>query len=264
MNAAQVGNQLLQSATPWKFLSESGDGSNHDYQDERNAAMASLSFGWRIARFLAITMQPFLPFSSKRLWTSLGQEGEVSETPWDSALDWNVPMTWNEAKPEPLFQRLDLDEILASEQSLVELADVKEQPGHSVKGGKKKKNISKEDKKMTEAPEGIAYLDFETFMEVDLRVGKILTVEDHPNADRLFVVSIDDGTEQGRTICAGLKEFYSADEMVGKSVVFVANLKPRALRGVNSEGMMLAADDSNGTVRLITIDGDISTGSQVR
>lgn len=117
---------------------------------------------------------------------------------------------------------------------------------------------------MTEAPEGIAYLDFETFMKVDLRVGKIHTVEDHPNADRLFVVSIDDGTEQGRTICAGLKEYYSADEMIGKSVVFVANLKPRSLRGVNSEGMMLAADDGEGNVRLITIDGDISTGSQVR
>ena len=117
---------------------------------------------------------------------------------------------------------------------------------------------------MTDAPEGITYLDFETFMEVDLRVGKITTVEDHPNADRLFVVSIDDGTEQGRTICAGLKEYYSADEMTGKTVVFVANLKPRALRGVNSEGMMLAADDGEGKVRLVTIDGDISTGSQVR
>lgn len=117
---------------------------------------------------------------------------------------------------------------------------------------------------MTEAPEGITYLNFETFMEVDLRVGEILSVEEHPNADRLFVVSIDDGSEDGRTICAGLKEYYSADEMVGKTVVFVANLKPRALRGVSSEGMMLAADDGEGNVRLVTVDGSIRTGSQVR
>jgi methionyl-tRNA synthetase len=263
MNAAQVGNQLLQSATPWKYLSESDDGSNPQYTDERNAAMASLSFGWRIARFLSITMQPFLPFSSARLWSSLGQLGDVSQISWDSAIDWTEPMTWNTAKPEPLFQRLDLEEILASEQSLVDSSESKEQPGHTVKGGKKKKKTT-EEPKMTDAPEGITYLDFETFMEVDLRVGKITTVEDHPNADRLFVVSIDDGTEQGRTICAGLKEYYSAEEMTGKSVVFVANLKPRALRGVTSEGMMLAADDGEGKVRLITIDGDISTGSQVR
>ena len=75
---------------------------------------------------------------------------------------------------------------------------------------------------------------------------------------------MDDGTDNGRTICAGLKEFYSIDEMTGKSIVFVANLQPRPLRGVTSEGMMLAADDGNGVVKLVTIDGEISVGSQVR
>ena len=264
MNAAQLGNQLLQAATPWKYLSEADDGSNPHYGAERIKALTDLSFGWRIARFLAITMQPFLPFSSAKLWSSLGQSGEVSHISWNSAIDWDVPMTWNDAKPEPLFKRLDLEEILVSEQSLADTSEVSEQPGHSVKGGKKKKKKSKEDTEMTEAPEGITYLNFETFMEVDLRVGEILSVEEHPNADRLFVVSIDDGSEDGRTICAGLKEYYSADEMVGKTVVFVANLKPRALRGVSSEGMMLAADDGEGNVRLVTVDGSIRTGSQVR
>ena len=101
-------------------------------------------------------------------------------------------------------------------------------------------------------------------MEVELRVGKITEVTDHDNADKLFVVSIDDGSAEGRTICAGLKEYYTAEQMVGKSVVFVANLKPRKLRGVMSEGMMLAADDGNGGVKLVTIDGEISPGSEVR
>jgi methionyl-tRNA synthetase len=115
-----------------------------------------------------------------------------------------------------------------------------------------------------EAPEGIEYLDFETFMEVELRVGRIMSVEDHPDADRLYVVNLDDGSEQGRTICAGIKAYYSPDELLNKMVVFVANLKPRSLRGVVSEGMMLAADDGNDVVRLVTIDGEISTGSRVR
>ena len=101
-------------------------------------------------------------------------------------------------------------------------------------------------------------------MKVELRVGKIVSVEDHPNADKLYVVTLDDGTEQGRTVCAGIKAYYSVEELVNKSVVFVANLKPRPLRGVVSEGMMLAADDGNDVVKLITIDGDISTGSLVR
>jgi methionyl-tRNA synthetase len=180
---------------------------------------------------------------------------------WDSAIDWDIEMTWNQEKPEPLFKRLDLEEILESEKALVDDKQTKDQPGHGVKGGKKK---SKGDRKMTEAPEGVEFLNFETFMEVDLRVGKITSVEDHPNADKLYVVKLDDGTEKGRTICAGLKNYYTVEEMTGKTVVFVSNLKPRALRGVTSEGMMLAADDGNDNVKLITVDGEIKTGSQVR
>ncbi len=117
---------------------------------------------------------------------------------------------------------------------------------------------------MKTEPEGITYLDFDTFLKVNLRVGKIKTVEDHPNADKLYVVKLDDGTDDGRTICAGLKEYYKPEEMEGKLVVFVENLKPRPLRGVTSEGMMLAADNGDGTVRLVTIDGSIEPGSQVR
>ena len=117
---------------------------------------------------------------------------------------------------------------------------------------------------MKEDIEGVTYLEFETFMKVNLRVGRITKVEDHPNADKLYVVSLDDGTDRVRTICAGLKGYYSPSEMEGKLVVFVENLKPRPLRGVTSEGMMLAADDGHDTVRLVTIDGDITTGSQVR
>ena len=115
-----------------------------------------------------------------------------------------------------------------------------------------------------EAPEGVQYVDFETFMSVNLRVGRITVVEDHPNADKLYVVRLEDGTENGRTICAGLKSFYTPEEMEGKLVVFVENLAPRALRGITSEGMMLAADDGNGTVRLITVDGEVTVGSTVR
>ena len=261
MNASQYGNQMLQAATPWKYLKDETP------SPERTQSLSDLSFGWRISKFLAIMTQPFMPFSAQRLWESLGQSGPVSEASWADAIDWDSDMTWNAEPPTPLFQRLELDEILESEQALVELdGDGNSDPTGGVKGSKKGKSKKKTsgDEKMTEAPEGIAHLNFETFMEVDLRVGKITVVEDHPDADRLYVVSLDDGSEDGRTICAGLKDYYQPSEMVGKSVVFVANLKPRKLRGVMSEGMMLAADDGDGTVRLITIDGEISTGSQVR
>lgn len=250
MNVAQYGNQILQAAAPWKHLKEPQEG--------HEESLATLAFCWRISRFLSITTQPFLPTSAQRLWMALGCEGEVAEASWWDAVNWKEPLSWRNEPPTPLFERLDLDEILAAEQNLVEEGP-EDNAVHGVKGGKKKGG-----KPVKEEPEGIKYLEFDTFMQVNLRVGTIQRVEDHPNADKLYVVQLDDGTDDGRTICAGLKAFYSPDEMVGKQVVFVENLKPRPLRGVVSEGMMLAADNGNGDVRLITIDGAIEPGSQVR
>ena len=252
MNAAQYGNQIIQTATPWKYLGNKFDGS-----DAAKESLASLSFGWRICRYLAIVTQPFLPFSAQRLWESLGQIGQVAEAEWQSATSWHVDMTWNDKTPEPLFKRLELDEILKQEQSLVTKEVTESNPITNVKGGKKG------GKKMNKEVEGIQYLDFNDFMKVELKVGKITSVEEHPNADKLYVVNLDDG-EQGRVICAGIKQYYTAEQLTGMQVVFVSNLQPRPLRGVTSEGMMLAADDGNGQVKLITVDGEISTGSTVR
>ncbi len=141
---------------------------------------------------------------------------------WGDAIDWRAPLAWCDETPKPLFERLDLEEILAVEQDLVE-DSIDDGGVHGVKGGKKKKG----GKNMKTEPEGITYLDFDTFLKVNLRVGKIKTVEDHPDADKLYVVKLDDGTDDGRTICAGLKEYYKPEEMEGKLVVFVENLKPR-------------------------------------
>ena len=253
MTVAQHGNQLLQSAKPWEHLkTEVGE-------EGRAETLASLAIGWRICRYLAIVTQPFLPFSAQKLWNMLGIESDLADMKWDQAIDWSIPVVHPSSSFEPLFKRLDVDEIVKEEQSYIESQEDSNDLTHSVKGGKKEKKRMK-----NEAPEGIEYLDFETFMEVELRVGRIMSVEDHPDADRLYVVKLDDGSEQGRTICAGIKAYYSPDELLNKMVVFVANLKPRSLRGVVSEGMMLAADDGNDVVRLVTIDGEISTGSRVR
>lgn len=253
MTVAQHGNQLLQAAKPWEHLkTEVG-------AEGRAETLASLAIGWRICRYLAIVTQPFLPFSAQKLWNMLGIESDLADMKWDQAIDWSIPVVHPSSSFEPLFKRLDVDEIVKEEQSYIESQEDSNDLTHSVKGGKKEKKRMK-----NEAPEGIEYLDFETFMEVELRVGRIMSVEDHPDADRLYVVNLDDGSEQGRTICAGIKAYYSPDELLNKMVVFVANLKPRSLRGVVSEGMMLAADDGNDVVRLVTIDGEISTGSRVR
>jgi methionyl-tRNA synthetase len=260
MNMAQLGNQMLQEATPWKFLKEP-EVADEEWYSQRSHSLAKLAFGWRIARTLAIVTQPFIPFSAQQSWDNLGLSGEVSHMSWDDALDWDIEMTWSGVTPDPLFTKLDLDEILGEEKLLAEQSSTSDSqdPTHGVKGGKKKEN-----EKMNKELEGIIYLDFDTFMKVELRTGLITKVEEHPNADKLYVVSVDDGSSEGRIVCAGLKPYYSIEEMEGKSVVFVANLEPRKLRGVMSEGMLLAADDGEGNVKLISIDGEISVGSLVR
>ncbi len=251
MNVAQFGNQLLQSAEPWKFM-------KLDDSDEKSKSLSKLAFCWRISRFLAITTHPFLPFSAQKLWNMLGESGEVSEQKWDSAVNWNCELKWNDKKAIPLFERLDLKEILEDEKSFIlDENATKNNKSDSLKGIKKVK-------KMKEKIEGISYVDFETFMKVELKVGKVITVDEHPNADKLLVITIDDGTETGRIICAGLKNYYTAEQLQGMHVIFVSNLEPRKLRGIFSQGMLLAADDESGNVKLLTVDSSIATGSRVR
>lgn len=110
-------------------------------------------------------------------------------------------------------------------------------------------------------------IDFEHFSKIDLRVATVTACELHPNADKLLKVTLDDGTENGRQVCAGIKAWYDPESLVGKQVIIVANLEPRTLRGELSEGMILAASDlldgDERTVHVATIDGSVKPGSRV-
>lgn len=109
---------------------------------------------------------------------------------------------------------------------------------------------------------------FEDFARVDLRVAKVLEAKAHPNADKLLVLKLDDGSGAPRQICAGIKAYYEPDQLVGKSIVIVANLAPRQLRGEESRGMLLAGSDAakgaqERSVVLLSPMGDLPPGSIV-
>ncbi|MEK6847365.1 MAG: methionine--tRNA ligase subunit beta [Nanoarchaeota archaeon] len=107
----------------------------------------------------------------------------------------------------------------------------------------------------------IPYPDFE---KLDLRVGKILFVENHPKADKLYVLTVDLGEKENRTIVAGLKPYYKPEDLKGKQAVFVANLQPVVLRGIESNGMILAASTENKSeVIFIAPEKEISPGSKI-
>ncbi len=120
----------------------------------------------------------------------------------------------------------------------------------------------------TEAPVAKPTIPFDDFIKLDLRVATITAAEAHPNADRLLKIQLDDGTEEGRQVCAGIKAWYEPESLVGKQVVIVANLEPRKIRGEMSQGMILAASDLAGgdeekNVVTLTVEKPVTTGSPV-
>ena len=104
-------------------------------------------------------------------------------------------------------------------------------------------------------------ITFEQFKGMDIRIAKITDIQDHPNADKLYVVSLDVG-EHAKTVVAGIKQFYSKDELVGKQVVLLDNLEPATIRGVQSEGMILATRDDE-RLAVLAPEREVKTGSKV-
>jgi methionyl-tRNA synthetase len=133
--------------------------------------------------------------------------------------------------------------------------------GKTDKAGKANK-AGTEGKGAGEAVQGNGTIEFEDFQKLDLRVGTVVEVEPHPDADRLLLVRVDTGEDAPRQVVAGIAEFFAPDDLVGQQVVVVVNLKPRKLRKQLSQGMILAVK-SGESLRLLTPSGEVAPGSKV-
>lgn len=112
-------------------------------------------------------------------------------------------------------------------------------------------------------PSAVGTIGFDEFAKLDLRVAKVLEARDHPNADKLLILKVDLGTEQ-RQLVAGLKGYYTSEQLVGKNLIVVANLAPRMMRGEQSQGMLLAAvSDDQSQVVILTTASDVPAGCKV-
>ncbi len=108
-------------------------------------------------------------------------------------------------------------------------------------------------------------IPYNDFAKLDLRVGKILSVSDHPNADKLLVLTVDLGEDKQRTIVAGLKKYYTKEQLKNKKAIFIANLEPVKLRGIESNGMILAAvSEDESQILFLQPEKDIEKGSRIR
>ena len=164
-------------------------------------------------------------------------------------------------KPEILFARLDTAEVVERAEKMYEERKAAK-ADKEAKAMEEKKEEKKEEQKAS-APEGtVSMIDIAQFKTVSLRVGHILTAEKVEKADKLLKFTVDLGTEQ-RTIVSGIAKYYTPEEMVGKQVVVVANLKPAKLRGIESQGMLLCAVSADGDVVLVSPEKRVPAGSEV-
>jgi methionyl-tRNA synthetase len=227
MALAHFGNRYFDKKAPWALI-----------KTDKEICGTALHVNLRLVKALAFLMYPFIPNAAERLWAMLGKTESIKKHPWsDGTKPLKPGSTLN--RPEPLFKK-------------IEIKDEKKEPV----GEKPPEQIS----------EGVVdMVKITDFQKFNIRIGKVIKVEDHPDAEKLYVMQVDFGNDQ-RQIVAGLKQVYEKDQILNKKIVVIVNLEPAKLRGVDSNGMLLAADDGKGTVSLLVpdTDRDIGLGARVK
>ena len=230
MNLARIGNKYLADTEPWKLAKTDMD---------RVATILNISL--QLVANLAIAFEPFLPFSSERLRNMLNM----------STFDWAtlgstdlLPAGHQLGTPELLFEKIEDSVIEAQVQKLLDTKKANEEANY--KANPIRPNI-----------------EFDDFMKLDIRVGTVLECQKVPKADKLLQFKIADGLEN-RTIVSGIAQHYKPEELVGKQVCFVANLAPRKLKGIVSEGMILSAENFDGSLSVVTTMKEVKPGSEVK
>ena len=230
MNIARIGNKYMTDCEPWKI-----------WKTNPERVQTVLYVCLQLVANLAIAFEPFLPFSSEKLRKLI----KLNEAKWEQLGNTNILTEgWELAEPELLFEKIEDEVIEAQLKKLDNIKKANEAANYKAKAIKPV----------------VSYDDFE---KLDIRVGKIITCERVKKANKLLKFTLDDGSGKERTIVSGIAKFYNPEDLVGKSVCFIANFEPRKLMGVTSEGMILSAVDFDESLSVITTSKDVKPGSQV-
>ena len=230
MNLARIGNKYIADMEPWKVIKT---------DPERVKTIIYISL--QLTANLAIAFEPFLPFSSQRLREMICMD----EFSWESLGSTDLlPAGKKLAKPSLLFTMIEDDVIQVQLDKL-----------EAIKKANQEQNYRAKDIKET--------ITYEDFQKLDIRVGTVLECERVPKMKKLLKFRIDDGLNQ-RTIVSGISQFYEPEQLVGKQVLFIANLAPRQFKnGLVSEGMILSAENFDETISVTTVEHPVKPGSQV-
>ena len=230
MTFAKRLNKYIDETAPWVLAKDESN------KERLEAVMYNLLEGIRL---LGLFLCPIMPESSEKIAKFICSD--------DKTLEFGVVDGYTVGSAEPLFARLDTDKVLAElEAERLQKADAA-----------KKENEAKT------APEGVAQIGIEDFAKVELKTAKVVACEPIPKAKKLLKLTLDDGSETPRIVASGIAKWYTPDDLIGRTVIVVSNLKPAVLCGVESQGMILAADAGEDNVKVIFVDG-VKPGSKVR
>lgn len=230
MNLARIGNKYFAETEPWKVA-----------KTDKNRLDTILYLGVQLVANISILFEPFLPFSTKKI---------------REILNFNINLDWYNIgkidlikpgstinKPFLLFEQITDEQVAQQVNKLLKTKEDNSISGTSCKP--QKENIS-----------------FDDFQKLDLRIGKVLSAENVPNADKLLKITVDTGVDK-RTIVAGIAQHFSPNEIINKQVVVLINLQPRKIKGILSEGMLLMAENSEGKLAYLSPSFDVENGSSI-
>lgn len=231
MNVARFANKYFNDSEPWKTL-----------KSDRDRCGTAIHLCVQVVRSLAILMEPLVPFTANRIWSMLNEQGTIRDAGWESAADLRLPDG----------HKLGTYDILVNKIEDKQIEDVVHFLEHGSDGPLSTKSAIFK-----------PLISIEDFKKVDLRLGKVISAERVPKSDKLLKLQVEIGAEK-KQIIAGIAQHYSADQIVGKMVVVVANLQPAKLMGHESHGILLAASDSDGKLSVVTVDSELASGSAVK
>lgn len=230
MNLARIGNKYITDCEPWKVWKTNPD-----------RVKTILYISLQLVANLAIAFEPFLPFSSKKLRMLLN----IQTFDWNLLGSTDLLKSGHQlAEPELLFEKIEDETIDLQLKKLEETKRANEAANYIAKPVK-------------------ATIDFADFEKLDIRVGHIKHCERVKKANKLLKFTIDDGSGKDRTIVSGIAKFYQPEELIGKDVCFIANLAPRKLMGIESQGMILSAENFDGSLSVTTTLSEVKPGSKV-
>ena len=229
MNLARLGNKYLADTEPWKVI-----------KTDEGRVKTILNICLQISANLSTLMEPFMPFSSQKLREFMN----IDVIDWGKMGDGVIPAGHELGEAGLLFEKIEDATIQAQIDKL--LATKKANEMASVKAAPAKENIQYED-----------------FMKMDIRVGTIIAAEKVAKTKKLMKLTVDTGIDE-RTIVSGIAEHYTPEEVIGRQVSVLVNLEPKPLKGIVSQGMILMAENADGTLSFVSPDKEVKPGSEVR